>query len=273
VEEAAPSSPVEVFGFSGVPTAGESFSVAPDERKARMIAMARMQKQREETIAAQRRISLEDLHRQIEEGAVKELRIIIKGDVQGTVEPLQDSLERISTDAVKLKVIHGSVGAITESDVALASASNAVILGFNVRTEIKAQKSAAQEGVEIRLYNIIYDAINEVKAAMEGLLEPKYVEKVTGRLEVRNLFPISRYGMIAGSYVLEGRVTRDSAMKILRDGKVIYEGKIDSLRRFKEDVREVSSGYECGVGVVGFSDLRVGDLIETYELEKVAVKL
>jgi translation initiation factor IF-2 len=157
--------------------------------------------------------------------------------------------------------------------VALASASNAVILGFNVRTEIKAQKSAAQEGVEIRLYNIIYDAVNEVKAAMEGLLEPKYVEKVTGRLEVRNLFPISRYGMIAGSYVLEGRVSRDSAMKILRDGKTIYEGKLDSLRRFKEDVREVSSGYECGVGVVGFSDLRVGDLIETYELEKVAVKL
>jgi translation initiation factor IF-2 len=273
IEEAGPSTPVEVFGFSGVPTAGESFAVVPDEKKARLIATRRMQKQREEAITAQHRITLEDLHRQIQEGAAKELRMIIKGDVQGSVEPLQDSLERISTPEVKLKVIHRSVGAITESDVALASASNAVILGFNVKPEPKALKLAAQERVEIRLYNVIYDAINEVKAAMEGLLEPKYVEKVTGRVEVRNLFSVPKYGIIAGSYVLEGKMTRGSSMRVLRGGQVIYQGKIDSLRRFKDDVREVTFGYECGVGIIGFSDLKVGDQIETYELERVTQRL
>jgi translation initiation factor IF-2 len=232
-----------------------------------------MQKRREEAITAQHRVTLEDLHRQIQEGVVKELRMIIKGDVQGSVEPLQDSLERISTPEVKLKVIHSSVGAITESDVALASASNAVILGFNVKPEPKAIKLAVQEGVDIRLYDVIYDAINEVKAAMEGLLEPKYVEKVTGRLEVRNLFTVPKYGIIAGSYVLEGKVTRGSAMRVVRDGQVIHQGKIDSLRRFKDDVREVTFGYECGVGVIGFSDLKVGDQVETYELERVTQRL
>jgi len=273
VDSAGPSTPVEVFGFSGVPVAGETFLVVPDEKKARMIALARMQKHREESIAVQPRVTLDDLHRQIQEGAVKELRMIIKGDVQGSVEPLQDSLERISTTAVKLKVIHSSVGAITESDVALASASNAIILGFNVKPEVKVQKMATQEGVDIRLYHVIYDAINEVAAAMEGLLEPKYVEKLMGRAEVRNLFSVPRYGMIAGSYVLEGKVVRDAPTRIVREGKSVFEGKIDSLRRFKEDVKEVAAGYECGVGVAGFSDLRVGDLIETYELERVAQKL
>ena len=273
IEEAGPSAPVEVFGFSGVPAAGEAFAMVPDEKRARLIATGRMQKQREEAMTAQHRVTLEDLHRQIQEGVVKELRMIIKGDVQGSVEPLQDSLERIGTPEVKLKVIHSSVGAITESDVALASASNAVILGFNVRLEPKAIKLAAQEGVDIRLYDVIYDAINEVKAAMEGLLEPKYVEKGTGRLEVRNLFTVPKYGIIAGSYVLEGKVTRGSAMRVVRDGQVIHQGKIDSLRRFKDDVREVTFGYECGVGVIGFSDLKVGDQIETYELERVTQRL
>jgi translation initiation factor IF-2 len=273
IEEAGPATPVEVFGFSGVPAAGESFAVVPDEKRARLIALVRMQKQREEAMTAQRRITLEDLSRQIQEGAVKELRMIIKGDVQGSVEPLQDSLERISTAEVKLKVIHSSVGAITESDVALASASNAVILGFNVKPEPKVLKLAAQEGVDIRLYNVIYDAISEVKAAMEGLLEPKYVEKATGRLEVRNLFTVPKYGIVAGSYVLEGKVTRGSSMRVLREGQVIYQGKIDSLRRFKDDVREVTSGYECGVGITGFSNLKVGDQIETYELERVTQRL
>lgn len=273
VEEAGPSTPVEVFGFSGVPIAGETFTVVPDERKARMIALARLQKQREEAMASTRRVSLEDLRERIEEGSIKELRMIIKGDVQGSVEPLRDSLERVGAGSVKLKVIHSSVGDITESDVSLASASNAIILGFNVKADPKAQKLAQQEGVEIRLYNVIYEAINEVKAAMEGLLEPKYVERVTGRLEVRNLFPASKFGMVAGSYVLEGKVVRDSNMRVLRGGKIVYEGRIDSLRRFKEDVKEVSAGYECGVGIAGFSDLKVGDLIETYELEKVASKL
>jgi translation initiation factor IF-2 len=273
VEKTGPSKPVEVFGFSGVPTAGEAFLVVPDEKKARMIAISRAQKHREEVIEAKPRITLDDLHRQIEEGAVKELRMIIKGDVQGSVEPVQDSLERIGTAAVKLKVIHSGVGAITESDVALASASNAIILGFNVKPEIKAQKLAAQEGAEIRLYNVIYDAINEVKAAMEGLLEPKYIERILGRAEVRNTFTITRSGTIAGCYILEGKITRDSPARVVRGGKAIHAGKIDSLRRFKEDVREVSAGYECGMSILGFSDIKVGDLIETYELERVAQKL
>jgi translation initiation factor IF-2 len=273
VERTGPSKPVEVFGFSGVPTAGEAFLVVPDEKKARMIAISRAQKHREEVIEAKPRITLDDLHRQIEEGAVKELRMIIKGDVQGSVEPLQDSLERIGTAAVKLKVIHSGVGAITESDVALASASNAIILGFNVKPEIKAQKLATQEGVEIRLYNVIYDAINEVKAAMEGLLEPKYVERMLGRAEVRNTFTIARSGAIAGCYILEGKITRDSPARVLRGGQSVYEGKIDSLRRFKDDVREVSAGYECGMSILGFSDIKVGDLIETYALDRVAQKL
>ncbi|MBI4381533.1 MAG: translation initiation factor IF-2 [candidate division NC10 bacterium] len=273
VQEAGPATPVEALGLSGVPMAGDTLVVVADERKGRQIALSRQQKHREEMIVSKRRVTLEDLHRRIQEGEVKELRIIIKGDVQGSVGPLRESLERISTEAVRLKVIHCSVGAITETDVMLASASNAVIVGFSVRPEPKAQKLAEQEKVEVRLYTVIYDAINEIRGAMEGLLAPKYVERPVGRVEVRQLFQVPKVGVIAGSFVLEGKVTRDSAVRVVRDGKVVHEGRIGSLRRFKEDVREVQGGFECGVGLTNFNDVKLGDILEVYELEAVAQKL
>ena len=273
VQEAGPATPVEALGLSGVPMAGDTLVVVADERKGRQIALSRQQKHREEMIVSKRRVTLEDLYRRIQEGEVKELRIIIKGDVQGSVGPLRESLERISTEAVRLKVIHSSVGAITETDVMLASASNAVIVGFSVRPEPKAQKLAEQEKVEIRLYTVIYDAINEIRGAMEGLLAPKYVERPVGRVEVRQLFQVPKVGVIAGSFVLEGKVTRDSPVRVVRDGKVVHEGRVGSLRRFKEDVREVQGGFECGVGLTNFNDVKLGDILEAYELEAVAQKL
>jgi translation initiation factor IF-2 len=273
VQEAGPAAPVEVLGLSGVAMAGDTFLVVADERKGRQIALGRQQKHREEMIVSKRRVTLEDLHRRIQEGEVKELRMIIKGDVQGSIGPLRESLERISTEAVKLKVIHSSVGAVNETDVMLASASNAVIVGFNVRPDPKAQRLAEQEKVEVRLYTVIYDAISEIRGAMEGLLEPKYVERPVGRVEVRQVFQVPRVGVIAGSFVMEGKVTRDSPVRIVRDGKVVHEGKVGSLRRFKEDVREVQNSFECGIGLMNFNDIKVGDVLEVYELEAVAQKL
>lgn len=273
VQEARPATPVEVLGLSGIPLAGDTFVVVADERKGRQIAVGRQQKHREERIVSRHRVTLEDLHRRIKEGEVKELHMIIKGDVQGSIGPFRESLERISTEAVKLKVIHSSVGAINETDVMLASASNAVIVGFNVRPDSKAQKLAELEKVEIRLYTVIYDAINEIRGAMEGLLEPKYVERPVGRVEVRQIFQVPKVGVIAGSFVVEGKVSRDSPVRIVRDGKVVHEGRIESLRRFKEDVREVQGGFECGIGLLKFNDVKVGDILEVYELEAVAQKL
>ncbi|MDE2322345.1 MAG: translation initiation factor IF-2 [candidate division NC10 bacterium] len=273
VQLAGPATPVEVLGLSGVPMAGDTFVVVSDERKGRQIALSRQQKHREEMIVSKHRVTLEDLHRRIQEGEVKELRMIIKGDVQGSIGPFRESLGRIGTDAVRLKVIHASVGAITETDVMLASASNAVIVGFHVRPEPKAQKLAEQEGVEIRLYTVIYDAINEIRQAMEGLLEPKYIERSIGRVEVRQVFAVPKIGAIAGSMVVEGKVARDSQVRLIRDGKVVHKGRVGSLRRFKEDVREVQSGFECGVGLMNFNDIKVGDILEVFELESVAQKL
>jgi translation initiation factor IF-2 len=273
VQEASAATPVEVLGLSGVPMAGDTFVVVADERRGRQIALSRQQKHREDMIVSKQRVTLGDLHRRIREGEVKELRIIIKGDVQGSIGPLRESLERISTEAVRLKVIHSSVGAVTETDVMLASASNAVIVGFNVRPETKAQKLAEHEKVEIRLYTVIYEAINEIRGAMEGLLEPKYVERPLGRVEVRQLFQVPKVGVIAGSFVVEGKVARDSPARVVRDGKVVHEGRIGSLRRFKEDVREVQSGYECGIGLANYNDVKVGDVLEVYQLESVAQKL
>ncbi len=273
VQEASPSIPVEVLGLSGVPAPGDTFVAVADERKARQIALIRQQKQRDETLVTQRRLTLDDLHRRIKEGEVKELRLVLKGDVQGSIEPLRESLERLSAPEVKLKVIHSGVGVVSESDVMLASASNAVILGFGVRPDPKAQRLAEQEGVDIRLYSVIYDAVNEIKKAMEGMLAPEYVEALVGRAEVRETFNVPKFGTVAGCYVSEGKVIRDAPMRLIRDGRVVHQGKIASLRRFKEDVREVQSGYECGVGLLNFSDIKVGDLIEVYELTPVAPKL
>ena len=274
IESAGPSVPAEVIGFSGVPQAGDSFIVVEEERKARQIAEFRSHRQRTTHMATMKKITLEDLHTQIQEGVVKELNIVIKADVQGSAEAVVDSLEKLSTPAVKLKVIHSSVGAVTETDVMLAAASNAIIIGFNVRPEQKSADLAQREGVDIRLYNIIYNAIDDIRAAMEGLLEPTLKEKILGRAEVRQTFHVSKIGTVAGSYVVDGVMTRQAdGIRVLRDNVLVYEGKFHSLKRFKDDVREVQTGYECGITVENFNDVKVGDIIEAYVIEKFAAKL
>jgi translation initiation factor IF-2 len=274
IQEAGPSTPVEVIGFSEVPAAGEVFAVVDDEKRARQIALARFQKQRSLEIAKAKKLTLDELYTKIKEGQIKELNIIIKGDVQGSVEALRDALENISHPEVKVRVIHTSVGGINESDVMLATASSAIIIGFNVRPETKAAQTAEKEGVDIRLYNVIYEAIEDVKKALEGLLEPTLKEKVLGRAEVRQLFPVSRLGTIAGCYVIDGLISRASdGVRVLRDNIVVYEGKIQTLKRFKDDVKEVQTGYECGILVENFNDLKVGDVLENYVIEKIAAKL
>jgi translation initiation factor IF-2 len=273
LQGAGPATPVEILGLSGVPLAGDTFAVVGDEKKARQIAVARQEKHRQEMMVSQPKVTLDVLHQQIQKGEVKELRMILKGDVQGSVEPLQESLGQLGTEQVQVKVIHSSVGAITESDVMLASASNAIIVGFNVRPEPKAQRLAEQEHVDVRLYTVIYEAIKQVKAALEGLLEPQVVERALGRVEVRQIFHISKVGTIAGSYMAEGKVVRDARVRVVRDGQVVHQGKIGSLRRFKDDVREVQSGMECGIGLANFNDIHPGDVLEVYELEEIAAKL
>lgn len=273
VKEASPSTPVEILGISGVPQVGDSFIVVSDERKARLISTIRLEKQRTEGLRKTAKVTLEDLYERIKKGEVKELKVILKADVQGSVQAISDSLERLSTPEVGLKVIHGSVGAITESDVMLASSSNAIILGFNVRPEPKAAALAEKEKVDIRSYTIIYDLLKDVQSAMKGMLEPTYREVTLGRAEVRQVFNIPKVGAIGGAYVLEGKIIKGSKLRLLRDNIVIYEGKISSLRRFKDDAREVQSGYECGIGLENYNDLKPGDIIEDYELQEVEVKL
>jgi translation initiation factor IF-2 len=273
VTSAGPSMPVEVIGFTGVPDAGDVFVALADEKQAKEIASLRQQKVRETELAKHSKLSLEQLYEKIQMGEVKDLNTIVKGDVQGSVEAVAESLRKLSTDAIRLNVIHASVGAITETDVNLATASNAIILGFNVRPEVKAQSLAEKEGVDIRLYNIIYDAVDDIKKAMEGLLEPTLREKFLGRAEIRETFSVPKHGTVAGSYVLDGKMIRNSQVRLLRDNVVVFEGKMASLRRFKDDVKEVASGYECGISIENYNDLKVGDIIESFEMEKVAAKL
>ena len=274
ITEAGPSAPVEVIGFPEVPSAGDTFIVVEDEKRARQIALARQQKQRLVDMARARKLTLDELYAKIKEGEIKDLNIIIKGDVQGSVEALKDALENITHPQVKVRVIHSSAGGINESDIMLSSASNAIIIGFNVRPEPKAYQAAEKEGVDIRLYNVIYDAIEDVKKALEGLLEPTLKEKTLGRVEVRQVFPISRIGTVAGCYVLDGSISRSSdGIRVIRDSIVVYNGKIASLKRFKEDIREVQAGYECGILIENFNDLKVGDILENYIIEKIATKL
>jgi translation initiation factor IF-2 len=272
VSEAGPSMPVEIFGLSAVPEPGTSFVGVAEESKARQVAEYRRSKQREGELAKTSRISLEDLSERMAAGEVKELKVIIKGDVQGSVEALADALRRMSTDEVKLEIIHTSAGAISETDVTLAAASKAVIIGFNIRPEPKAAQLAEKEGVDLRLYTVIYDAMNDMREAMEGLLAPTYREKAMGRAEVRKVFNVPG-GTVAGSMVVDGKLARNARARLVRDGRVVWEGKIGSLKRFKEDAREVQSGYECGVGLENFNDVKPGDVIETYELETVLRKL
>ncbi len=274
IASAIASTPVEVIGFADVPSSGDIFTVVEDEKRARQIALLRQQKERLAEIARARKLTLDDLYAKIKEGEIRELNIIIKGDVQGSVEAMKDALEHIAHPQVKVKVIHSSVGGINESDVMLATASSAIIIGFNVRPELKANQLAEKEGVDIRLYTVIYEAIEDVKKALEGLLEPTLKEKALGRAEVRQIFPISRVGTVAGCYVLDGYISRASdGMRVIRDNIVIYDGKISSLKRFKDDVREVQAGYECGIMIENFNDLKIGDILENYVIEKIAAKL
>ncbi len=271
---AGPSTPVEVIGFSEVPSAGDICTVVEDERKARQIALARIHKQKSADIQKKVKLTLDELYAKIKEGEIKDLNVIIKADVQGSVEAMKKALEGITHPDVQVKVLHTSVGGIKESDVMLASASNAIIIGFNIRPDLKAAQIAEKEGVDIRLYKVIYDAIEDVKKALEGLLKPTLKEKILGRAEVRQTFQVSRLGTIAGCYVLDGILSRASeGIRVIRDNIVIYEGKISSLKRFKEDVREVQTGYECGLTIENFNDIKVGDILENYLIEKIAAKL
>ncbi len=273
IKKAGPSTPVEVLGFSGIPAAGDAFIVAEDEKLARSIVTRRQTRKREEELKVTSRVSLEDLFKHIQEGQIKELGIIVKGDVQGSVEALRQALERLNTGEVKVNIIHGGVGAITETDIMLASASNAIIIGFNVRPDVNARRVAESEKVDVRLYRVIYDAIEDVKASMGGLLDPEYREVMLGRAEVRKIFKASRIGTIAGCYVLEGKIERDAGIRIVRDGIVIHEGKLDSLKRFKDDVKEVVEGYECGLALEKYNDIQEGDIVEVFTIETIKRKL
>jgi len=245
-----------------------------DEKKARQIADKRQARKREEELkATTSKVSLDDLFNQIKEGQVKELSIIIKADVQGSVEALKSSLEKLSTEEVKVNIIHGGVGAINETDIMLASASNAIVIGFNVRPDANARKAAENEKVDVRLYRVIYEAIDDIKAAMSGLLDPEYKEVVLGRAEVRQIFKVSKVGTIAGCYVTDGKMVRDAGVRLIRDGVVVYEGKLDSLKRFKDDAKEVAENYECGLTLEKFNDIQEGDIVEAFTMEEVKREL
>ena len=263
---AGPSRPVQVLGLAGLPQAGDAFHVVENEREAREISQKRQQLRREQEFHRVRRVSLADIHKQIETGNIEELRLIIKGDVDGSVEALQDALLQVEHEEVRLSVIHRAVGAISESDILLASASDAIIIGFNVRPDANARAVAAHEQVDIRLYRVIYEVVEDIRAALSGLLAPKIEENVQGEAQVRELFQVPRVGTIAGCLVSQGLIHRTTSARVLREGVVIYEGRIGSLRRFKDDVREVQNGFECGIGIENFNDVKVGDVIETYEL-------
>ena len=268
VHEAGPSVPVEITGLAEVPSAGDIFNAVEDERLARELVELRRHEAKEEQFKQYQKVTLDNLFSHIAEGEIKELPLIVKADVQGSVEAVKQSLEKLSNDEVRVRVIHGGVGAVSESDVMLASASNAIIVGFNVRPDNVAAENAQRDNVEIRLYRIIYDAIEEIQDAMKGMLAPKTREVILGKAEVRNVFKITGAGTIAGSYITSGKVTRACQIRVVRDGIVIFEDKIDSLRRFKDDVKEVAQGFECGIGLEKFSDLKEGDVFEAFIIEE-----
>jgi translation initiation factor IF-2 len=269
VAEAGPSTPVQMLGLDGAPQAGDRFNVMESEREAREIATKREQILREQSIRTKKHITLDEIGRRLAIGNFKELNVIVKGDVDGSIEALSDSLLKLSTEEVQVNILHKAVGQISESDVLLASASDAVIVGFQVRPSGGARKLAETEEIEIRLYSIIYDAINDVKDAMEGMLEPTSEEVITGTIEVRDIFKITKIGTVAGCYVTEGNVKRSNQVRLVRDGIVVYTGEINQLKRFKEDVNEVKNGYECGLSIKNFNDIKVGDTIEGFEIKEV----
>jgi translation initiation factor IF-2 len=270
IKEAPPSTPVQVLGFNGVPQAGDIFSVVESEQQAREIGMKRQQLRREQSFRQIKRLTLDQISKQIAEGIVKELSIIIKADVDGSVEALSDSLMDIGNEDVSVRIIHKGVGAIAESDVLLAEASQAVIIGFHVSPTVKARELAQKENVDVRLYKVIYDVVNDIKLALSGMLEPELNEEIVGTIEIREVFKASKIGTIAGCFVVSGKVTRKSLVRLMRDNQVVHEGKISSLKRFKEDVKEVSSGYECGITFENFNNIAVDDKIEVYQIVETA---
>ncbi|MEW6219213.1 MAG: translation initiation factor IF-2, partial [Thermodesulfobacteriota bacterium] len=271
--EAGPSMPVEVQGFSGVAQAGDEFIVLADEKTAKQVGLHRQMKARETELAATNKISLDKLFERMSQGEVKELLVILRADVQGTLEAFGEAIQKLSTDAIKVRVLHGGTGAITDTDIMLASASNAVIIGFNVRPSSKVMELAQRESVDIRFYDVIYHAIEDIRKAMVGMLEPTYVEKVVGGAEVRQTFNVPKVGTIAGCYVTSGKVERSNRVRLVRDGVVVYTGRLASLKRFKDDVREVATGYECGVHLESYNDIKVGDVLELFVLDEVAAQL
>lgn len=273
ITEAGPSTPVSLLGLNGAPSAGDKFYVMEDEREARNIAERRLQLVREQGARTNKHITLDEIGRRLAIGDFKELNVIIKGDVDGSIEALSDSLQKLSTDQIEVNIIHKSVGQISESDVMLAAASDAIIIGFQVRPSVNARKLAEQEQIDVRLYSIIYDAIEEIKDAMEGMLAPKFEEKITGTVEIREIFKISKVGTIAGCMVQEGKIYRTSDIRVIRDGIVVYTGKLGSLKRFKDDVKEVAKGYECGLNIDKFNDIKEGDIVEAYEQVEVKQKI
>ncbi len=273
IKEAGPAMPVEILGLSGLPQAGDPFYVVTDEKKAKQICWLKQEKKGKERLTPKPKVSLENFSQQIEQKKLKELKLIVKADVQGSLEALAECFNKLSTPKIKINIIHQTTGGINESDIILAAVSNAVVIGFHIRAGLKAEELARQEGVEIKLYDVIYEAIADVKASLEGLLEPIVKEVVTGKAEVRQLFKVSKVGTIAGCFLHKGKIIRNDLVHLIRNDVVIYEGKIKSLKRFKEDVREVEEGFECGIGLQNYDDLKVGDFIETYEKEEIAQKL
>ncbi|WP_232463548.1 translation initiation factor IF-2 [Tumebacillus avium] len=271
IKEAGPAMPVEILGLSDVPSAGDLFVVYDDERKASKLVDKRVSKVRQEAIGSNSRVTLDDLFKQIKEGEIKELNVILKADVQGSVEALRGSLEKIEVEGVRVRVVHQGVGAINESDIILATASNAIVIGFNVRPQPQAEKMADSEKVDVRLYRVIYNAIEEVEAALKGMLDPEFKEVVLGRAEVRQTFKVSKVGTIAGCMVTEGKLVRNAELRVIRDGIVIFEGSFDSLKRFKDDAKEVATGFECGVTIEKFNDVKEGDIIEAFQMEQVKI--
>jgi len=269
IKKAGPATAVEILGLTDVPEAGDEFNAVKDDKTAREIAGHRQEKLREEVLARNSSTTLEKLFSQIQEGEVKELNLIIKADVQGSVGATISSLEKLNNDAVKVNVIHSGVGTVTESDVMLAETSNAVIIGFNVRPSSAVTSMADQSGVEIRLYRVIYDVINDVEAAMKGMLDPEFKEEVLGQATIRETFRVPGVGIIGGSYITEGKVMRNAEIRLVRDGIVIHEGKISSLKRFKDDAKEVAQGYECGIGIEDYNDIKEGDVIECFRMVEI----
>ena len=263
-KDAGPSTPVVLLGLDGAPTAGDEFHVIDNEQEAKKIASRRTQLQREQSVRTQKHLTLDEIGRRIALGGFQEINVIVKGDVDGSIEALSDSLQQLSTDEIKVNIIQKAVGQISESDVMLAAASDAIIIGFQVRPSLQARKLAESEQIDIRLYSIIYKAIEELKLAMEGMLSPEFEEKIVCNIEVRDIFKISKVGTIAGCMVLDGSLTKHTGVRIIRDGVVVYTGKLSSLKRFKDDVIEVKKGYECGISIENFNDIKVGDIIEGY---------